>query len=196
MENYDQQNRKNMPISNIYCQNWPHILVCNILPAKYILSFQKIMVRYKKRYFVIEYDRASHVSKDKCDLDLEPLNSKDIDVANAIKHKILELHGDFGRAATTVGLKVIYANMNTRLVIVRCRHGPHTLVASSLPFVTKIRNDSVAGKLLYTGATIRHCHKFMLKRQKLLLEKAKVIIKKKKEETLAEIMTLNNIDPL
>ena len=61
------------------------------------------MVRYKKRYFVIEYDRAAHVSKDKCELDLEPLNSKDIDVANAIKHKILELHGDFGRAATTVG---------------------------------------------------------------------------------------------
>ena len=187
---------KTLPISNIYCQNWPHILVCNILPAKYILSFQKIMVRYKKRYFVIEYDRASHVSKDKCELDLEPLNSKDIDVANAIKHKILELHGDFGRAATTVGLKVIYANMNTRLVIVRCRHGPHTLVASSLPFVTKIKNDSVVGKLLYTGATIRHCHKFMLKRQQVLLEKAKVMITKNKEEILAEIMTINNIDPL
>ena len=63
------------------------------------------MVRYKKRYFVIEFDRTSHVSQDWQKLDLEPLNSKDIDVANAVKEKILELHGDFGRAATTVGFK-------------------------------------------------------------------------------------------
>ena len=69
----------------------------------------------------MEYQRTNNILKD--GLDFEQLNSKDIDVANAIKHKILELHGDFGRAATTVGLKVIYANMNTRLVIVRCRHG-------------------------------------------------------------------------
>ena len=63
------------------------------------------MVRYKKRYFVIEFDRTSHVSQDRQQLDLEPLNSKDIDVANAVKEKILELHGDFDRAATTVGFK-------------------------------------------------------------------------------------------
>lgn len=36
--------------------------------------------------------------------------------------------------------RVIYANMKTRLVILRCRHGPHTLMSSSLPFVTKVRN--------------------------------------------------------
>ena len=29
--------------------------------------------------------------------------------------------------------------MKTRLVILRCRHGPHTLMSSSLPFVTKVR---------------------------------------------------------
>ena len=54
---------------------------------------------------MIEFDRTSHVSQDRQQLDLEPLNSKDIDVANAVKEKILELHGDFGRAATTVGFK-------------------------------------------------------------------------------------------
>ncbi len=63
------------------------------------------MVRYKKRYFVIEFDRASHVSQGRAELDLEPLNSKDIDIANAVKDKVQELHGDFGRAATTVGFK-------------------------------------------------------------------------------------------
>ena len=62
-----------------------------------------IMVRYKKRYFVVEYERTKNILKD--GLDFEQLNSKDIDVANAIKEKILQLHGDFGRAATSVGFK-------------------------------------------------------------------------------------------
>ena len=66
-----------------------------------------IMVRYKKRYFVVEYERTKNILKDQysISLDFEQLNSKDIDVANAIKEKILELHGDFGRAATSIGFK-------------------------------------------------------------------------------------------
>ena len=67
------------------------------------LHFQISMVRYKKRYFVVEYERTKNILK--AGLDFEELNSKDIDVANAIKEKILELHGDFGRAATSVGFK-------------------------------------------------------------------------------------------
>ena len=52
-----------------------------------------IMVRYKKRYFVVEYERTKNILKDQysISLDFEQLNSKDIDVANAIKEKILEL---------------------------------------------------------------------------------------------------------
>ena len=61
------------------------------------------MVRFKKRYFVVEYERTKSLLKG--GLDLEELHSKDIDVANAIKEKILQLHGDFGRAATSVGFK-------------------------------------------------------------------------------------------
>ena len=61
------------------------------------------MVRYKKRYFVVEYERTKNILKG--GLDFEELHSKDIDVANAIKEKVLELHGDFGRAATSVGFK-------------------------------------------------------------------------------------------
>ena len=106
--------------------------------------------------------------------------------------------------------------MKTRLVILRCRHGPHTLMSSALPFVTKvrntvinwndcylyvhsmqIRNEAVTGKLLYTGATIRHCHMFMLKRQKLILETVRKLLKKTKltEEQSSEILTLRHIDP-
>ena len=67
------------------------------------MFFQKIMVRFKKRYFVVEYERANSISKK--DLDLAQLDSTDLDLANAIKSKVLELHGDFGRAAISQGFK-------------------------------------------------------------------------------------------
>ena len=92
------------------------------------------------------------------------------------------------------------------------------MMSSALPFVTKvrnifisktwngccfdvhflqIRNEAVIGKLLYTGATIRHCHMFMLKRQKLILETVRKLLKKTKltEEQSSEILTLRHIDP-
>ena len=64
------------------------------------------MVRYKKRYFVIEYERSNNIGKHER-LDLEPLNSKDVDIADAMKDKIYEFHGDFGRATTTIGFKYL-----------------------------------------------------------------------------------------
>ena len=53
--------------------------------------------------------------------------------------------------------------------------------------------------MLYTGATIRHCHIFMLRRQKTILEKVKTVIKKRKldeEKVTSDIMHLNQIDPV
>ena len=61
----------------------------------------------------------------------------------------------------------------------------------------QIRHEAVIGKLLYTGATIRHCHMFMLKRQKLILDNVRKRLKKTKltEEQSNEILTLRHIDP-
>ena len=67
------------------------------------LFFQRIMVRFKKRYFVVEYERANSISSN--NLDLSQLDSTDHDLANAIKSKVQELHGDFGRAAISIGFK-------------------------------------------------------------------------------------------
>lgn len=157
------------------------------------------MVRFKKRYFVLEFERAKHINQSKTYFDVEPLNSKDIDIANAVKDKVQELHGDFGRASITVGFKVIYANTTTRLVIIRCRHGSHRLVASALPFVTKIRSEAVVGQLLYTGATIKHCQMFMTKRQSLQVTMAKKWLADKqkfdKEKLEEKIMDIRQIDP-
>ena len=58
-----------------------------------------------------------------------------------------------------IGLRTIYSNAETRLCLIQSRHGPHRLLASSLPFLTKIKNEKVVPKLIYTGATIRNCYK-------------------------------------
>ena len=69
----------------------------------------------------------------------------------------------------------------------------------------KVRKDSVIARLLYTGATIRlvenhiqtetsfwrHCHLFMVKRQKKLLESLKGVPKEDMEE---KILDLQRID--
>lgn len=58
------------------------------------------------------------------------------------------------------GLRTIYCNPETRLCLLQCRHGPHRLVASSLPFLDKIgEEDKLIPRLIYTGATIRNCYK-------------------------------------
>ena len=70
-------------------------------------------------------------------------------------------------------MQVIYANKDSRLVVMRCRHGPHTLLTSSLPFLSHVRKEPVVCRLLYTGATVRHCHMFMVKRQTAVLKAVK-----------------------
>jgi len=151
------------------------------------------MVRYKKRYFVVEFERAERVARAKPGLDLEPLNSRDVDIAEAVKDKVKEVHGDWGRARVTVGFKVIYANRCTRLAILRVRHGPHTILASVLPLLTHIRKEAVVGRLLYTGATVRHCHMFMVKRQTAQLEAARAELGPR-EGLEQRVMEIHQID--
>ena len=54
---------------------------------------------------MVEFERAHHINQAKHYFDIEPLDSKDIDIAEAVKNKVQELHGDFGRAAISVGFK-------------------------------------------------------------------------------------------
>jgi len=128
------------------------------------------MVRYKKRYLVVELERVSHVCRDQ--LDLAPLDVTQLDVTNAVRDKVQELHGDHGRAAITIGLRVVYINPATRLLLIQVRHGPHRLAQSSVPFLTRVGRENVVPRLLYTGATIRHSYTFMERRQRQLLHRA------------------------
>ena len=45
------------------------------------------MVRYKKRYLVVELERVSHVCRDQ--LDLAPLDVTQVDVTNAVRDKVM-----------------------------------------------------------------------------------------------------------
>jgi len=163
------------------------------------------MVRYKKRYFVVQLDRESDLiskldnikskqpSTDNIEISLEstsnkkkrkkqllykssgfkralidpqPLYISDNMLVNTLKDLVGQIHGDFGRASVATGLRTIYSNAETRLCLIQVRHGPHKLLASSLPFLTRIKNEKIVPRLIYTGATIRNCYKKMLEYQK------------------------------
>nr|CAD7437709.1 unnamed protein product [Timema bartmani] len=64
-----------------------------------------------------------------------------------------------------------YCNEKTRVAFVRARHGPHRLLASCLPLVNRIENHQVMLRILYTGATLRQCYKFIQKYQRLQLQR-------------------------
>ncbi len=143
------------------------------------------MVRFKKRYFVVQLDRPGDIfaptsttksKKRKLDgdgdgkqyggrlkprvhRDPRPLDVPDGVLSEAVKDVVQKIHGDFGRAAITTGLRTIYCNPETHVAMIQVRHGPHRLVSSSLPFLNQIRDEKVIPKLIYTGATIRHCFK-------------------------------------
>ena len=60
----------------------------------------------------------------------------------------------------------------------------------------QIRNEAVIGRLLYTGATVRHCHMFMLNRQRRILEMYTASLEEDMSEQLSEsIMNIRKIEP-
>ena len=107
------------------------------------------------RYFVFE------ISPNDGSSPFEPLALNVKDIFYAILNATEQIHGEFGAAAVRNGLDVKYCNQDTRIGLVRSRHGPHRLIGSSLPFVSKIGKKSVKLDGIYTGATMAKCFKFV-----------------------------------
>ncbi|KAG8222253.1 hypothetical protein J437_LFUL001451 [Ladona fulva] len=128
------------------------------------------MVRYKNRYIAVRVDPV-----DASEHAHYRLNSSDL--YNAVYDKIQQLHGDFGVAATKVGLCAKYCNEMTRVAFIRARHGPHTIVATTLPFINEIAHKRVVIRTLHCGATMLQCHKFLKKYQRKELERTWMIMK-------------------
>ncbi|XP_068897029.1 ribonuclease P/MRP protein subunit POP5 [Tenebrio molitor] len=146
------------------------------------------MVRHKNRYMVVEINQVS--KKDDA-----PLKLRAPSLHHSVMNMVQQLYGDFGVASITAGFTAKYCNEKTRIAVVRCRHGPHKFVASSLPCIKFIEQKSVHVNTLYLGATIKHCFKFIQRYQQRKLDEYCVGLKSD-EEKVALRKAIMNLDPV
>nr|CAG4649793.1 EOG090X0GYO [Scapholeberis mucronata]SVE93967.1 EOG090X0GYO [Scapholeberis mucronata] len=106
------------------------------------------MVRFKNRYFSVE---VVPVDNQSC------LKFNKYEIMQGLQNWTEKIHGEFGAAAIRNGLDIKYSDENTRILIIRTRHGPHRLLASTLPFISNIGKRKVQIHGIYTGATMTKC---------------------------------------
>ncbi|KAL0128677.1 hypothetical protein PUN28_003806 [Cardiocondyla obscurior] len=146
------------------------------------------MVRYKNRYIVFTI-------KPPNDRDEKQATWKNTHVSNAIKRKVRQLYGDVGLAATRDGFDAKYCNAQTKIAVVRLRHGPHKFVLHAIPLISNIgEQQPVETKILYVGATLKHCFLFIRKHQERKLEQlwAKLPTEVEKKRIENFLMTLTS----
>ncbi|KAK1118415.1 hypothetical protein K0M31_015114 [Melipona bicolor] len=122
------------------------------------------MVRFKNRYILFEINFGDNSKK--------PVQLKVTALHNAIQQKVQQLYGDFGIAAIKAGFSAKYCNAHTKIAIVKSRHGPHKFLINAIPIIKDIAGRLVSVKILYVGATIKHCFLFIKKFQQQKLEQA------------------------
>ncbi|XP_063620488.1 ribonuclease P/MRP protein subunit POP5 [Cydia splendana] len=142
------------------------------------------MVRFKNRYITVEI--SSPMVPDN-----KPLSLKSRIFHETVLNKIQQLHGDFGVAAIRIGFLTKYCNENTRIAILRSRHGPHIFVTSSIPFITKIGNLDVTLRTLHVGATLKHCFKFIQRHQRAYLDTKWMSLKSDEERKQLEAAVMD-----
>ncbi|XP_076751383.1 POP5 ribonuclease P/MRP subunit [Xylocopa sonorina] len=120
------------------------------------------MVRFKNRYIAFEITLGDKSNK--------PFPLKTTALHVAIEQKVQQLYGDFGVAAIKAGFSAKYCNVHTKIALVKTRHGPHKFLLSAIPVITDIAGRLVSVKILYVGATLKHCFLFIKKHQQQKLE--------------------------
>lgn len=120
------------------------------------------MVRFKNRYITFEITPGDKSNK--------PLVLKATTLYNVIQKKVQQLYGDFGLAAIKAGFNAKYCNVHTRIALVKVRHGPHKFLLDSIPHIKDLAGRLVSVKILYTGATMKHCFLFIKRYQQKKLE--------------------------
>lgn len=117
----------------------------------------------------------------------------DAAITKSIRNNVQKYYGDFGSGSINVGFRIKYCNEKTKVTIIRCRHGPHRFITSILPlmtvvcilflkhlkyiskkmnFVFQIGEHRAKFRILYIGATIMQCNKFIVNFQKDCLDRA------------------------
>lgn len=117
---------------------------------------------------------------------------KNTDLASAVNKKVQHLYGDFGAAAIRDGFNAKYCNEDTKMAIIKTRHGPHKFVLHAVPLINDISNQHVKTNILYIGATMKHCFLFIRKHQEKKLEQMWSTLRRENErkEMEAALMTL------
>uniref|UniRef100_A0A224XZ36 Ribonuclease P/MRP protein subunit POP5 n=1 Tax=Panstrongylus lignarius TaxID=156445 RepID=A0A224XZ36_9HEMI len=142
------------------------------------------MVRFKNRYVTVE------VKQEKASKGLTKLSSKEL--SRHILGAVSRLYGEFGFAAVRNGFSASYCNEITQIAIIRVRHGPHKLVTSSIPSITRVGNVQVKINTLYVGGTLHQCYKVILKHQKESLLKLLPSLKEEERSNFErEILNLD-----
>ncbi|XP_011493846.1 PREDICTED: uncharacterized protein LOC105359069 [Ceratosolen solmsi marchali] len=120
------------------------------------------MVRYKNRYITIQVSY-----KDNSD---RILNLKTTALHDAIQKKVSEMYGDFGLAAIKAGFSAKYCNSHTKIALIKIRHGPHKFIVDVIPHIIDVGGKFVSVKIIYIGATMKHCFLFIKRYQQKKLE--------------------------
>lgn len=117
------------------------------------------MVRVKYRYILAEILTDKYINKVKLPL-------REDDLKQAIRDSVELLHGDYGLACIQAGFSIKMYNPATRVFIVRVRRKFHSVLGSSLPFITSIGKLKLGFRTLRLSGTIRSAHKFLIQHDK------------------------------
>lgn len=112
------------------------------------------MVRCKYRYLAVAIDVLDSPPH-------APFTVSQSQLYSSITNVVEKIHGDFGVASITTGFKVKYCNPYTKIILIRCRHGPHRFVSTVLPIIRTIGKTKVQLNIIYIGSTIMKSYKYI-----------------------------------
>ncbi|EDO44532.1 predicted protein [Nematostella vectensis] len=142
------------------------------------------MVRFKKRYFLVEVEYEDGLIDDSVQKDA---------MRQVVKEAVKTAFGDYGLGCIQQFLKVKYLNPVTNILFLQCLRDYQQILQTSLTFVKSINNRACMFKTLYIGGTIRSCQKFLVKhnRKELFraLKKCSTQAEKEKVSSLIESAT-------
>ncbi|XP_050075873.1 ribonuclease P/MRP protein subunit POP5 [Anopheles maculipalpis] len=121
------------------------------------------MVRIKERYILVQV-RCNDKPAD------ESVAISSTTMYHQLCGQVERYYGEFG-IASMLHLRVVYFNDKTHLCIIQSRHGPHRFITSILPLITTAGTQMARYRILYVGATVKQCQKFIIKYQQRYINK-------------------------
>ena len=103
----------------------------------------------------------------KCD---KRLKLSSAELADTIRKAVQKYYGDFGLASIgNMSVKLI--NDKHKLAIIRVSHGSHRFFTSIIPLLNKVGKELATCRILYIGATIRQCKRYLVDHQNDVIRK-------------------------